>query len=84
MSLKTEKVKIDVSFSLMSIVTWSFSIPISFGGSSRPIIDTIAFKKLSLFQSVNITLSQWDLLHGWPASMFAEIVEILLAVTTHP
>ena len=55
-----------------------------FGGSSLPIIETIAFKKLSLFQSVKITLSQCDLLQGWLASMFAEIVEILFLVTTHP
>ena len=59
-------------------------MPIFLGGSSLPIIETIAFKKLSLFQSVKITLSQCDLLQGWLASIFAEIVETLLAVTTQP
>ena len=51
-SLNTEKVKIEPIFSLISNVTWSLSIPIFFGGSSLPIIETMAFKKLSLFQSV--------------------------------
>ena len=40
--------KIEFNLSLISSVTWSFSIPIDFGGSCLPIIDTIAFKKLSL------------------------------------
>ena len=51
-SLKTEKVNIEPIFSFISKVTWSFSKPIFLGGSSRPIIETIALKKLSLFQSV--------------------------------
>ena len=39
-------------FSFICKVTLSFSMPTFFGGSSLPIIETIAFKKLSLFQSV--------------------------------
>ena len=75
---------IEFNFSFISKVTWSFSIPIVFGGSFLPIIDTMALKKLSLFQSVYITLLQCDLLQGWLESIFAEIVTILSFVTTHP
>ena len=46
------KEKIDLIFFIISKVKWSSSIPIFLGGSLLPIIETIAFKKLSLFQSV--------------------------------
>ena len=49
---KIEKLKIDPIFTFISKVIWSYSIPIDFGGCFLFTNDEIAFKKLSLFQSV--------------------------------
>ena len=46
------KVKIEDNLSFISKVIWSYSRPIFFGRLFLSVIDTIAFKKLSLFQSV--------------------------------